>query len=40
MSLQAYLDNIENRIGLTPQEFIDLAVYKGFNKTSVSYSLP
>lgn len=34
MSFQAYLDNIEDKTGLTPQEFIDLAISKGFNKAS------
>ncbi len=36
MSFQAYLDNIEDKTGLTPQKFIDLAVAKGFSKTSKS----
>ncbi len=30
MSFQAYLDNIEDKTGLTPREFIDLASAKGF----------
>ncbi len=30
MSFQAYLDNIEQKTGKTPQEFIDLAKAKGF----------
>jgi hypothetical protein len=30
MSFQAYLDNIEEKTGLTPREFIDLATEKGF----------
>lgn len=32
MSFQAYLDNIEEKTGKTPQEFIDLAKTKGFDK--------
>ncbi len=31
MSFQAYLDNIEEKTGKTPQEFIDLAKAKGFD---------
>ena len=34
MSFQAYFDNIEDKTGLTPQEFIDQAKSKGFNKDS------
>jgi hypothetical protein len=30
MSFQAYLDNIEEKTGLTPQQFVDLATAKGF----------
>jgi len=30
MSFQAYLDNIEDKTGLTPRQFIDLAEAKGF----------
>jgi hypothetical protein len=30
MSFQAYLDNIEDKTGLTPRRFIDLAAEKGF----------
>ncbi|GAA2010766.1 DUF4287 domain-containing protein [Microbacterium ulmi] len=30
MSFQAYLDNIEEKTGLTPRQFIDLATEKGF----------
>ncbi len=30
MSFQAYLDNIENKTGLTPRQFIELATAKGF----------
>lgn len=32
MSFQAYLDNIETKTGKTPNEFIELADSKGFNK--------
>lgn len=32
MSFQAYLDNIEEKTGKTPQELIDEAKAKGFNK--------
>lgn len=31
MSFQAYLDNIEEKTGKTPNEFIDLAKKKGFD---------
>jgi hypothetical protein len=34
MSFQAYLDNIEEKTGKTPQEFIDQAKAKGFDKPS------
>ena len=30
MSFQAYLDNIEDKTGLTPRQFIELAGEKGF----------
>lgn len=30
MSFQAYLDNVEQKTGKTPQEFIDKAKTKGF----------
>jgi len=30
MTFQAYLDNIEDKTGLTPRQFIDLATDKGF----------
>jgi len=36
MSFQAYLDNIEVKTGKTPQELIDLAHAKGFNKDTKS----
>ncbi len=32
MSFQAYLDNIEDKTGKTPQQFIDMATAKGFDK--------
>ncbi|MFG2077177.1 DUF4287 domain-containing protein [Nonomuraea maritima] len=35
MSFQAYLDNIEDRTGLTPREFIALAGERGFDDPSV-----
>lgn len=31
MSFQAYLDNIEEKTGITPQQFIDMAKKKGFS---------
>ncbi len=34
MSFQAYLDNIEIRIGKTPNDFIKLANDKGFNSNT------
>lgn len=34
MSFQAYLDNIENKTGKTPNEIIALATSKGFTKDS------
>ncbi|MBP9827380.1 DUF4287 domain-containing protein [Candidatus Saccharibacteria bacterium] len=34
MSFQAYLDNIETKTGKTPNELIELARIKGFNKDS------
>jgi len=30
MTFQAYLDNIEDKTGLTPRQFIELASAKGF----------
>ncbi|MGZ0712816.1 DUF4287 domain-containing protein (plasmid) [Coraliomargarita sp. W4R53] len=30
MSFQAYLDNIEDKTGITPREFVALATTKGF----------
>ncbi len=35
MSFQAYLDNIEQKTGKIPQEFIDLAKSKGYDNPSV-----
>lgn len=35
MSFQAYLDNIEEKTGKTPNEFIALAREKGFDNPSV-----
>ncbi len=32
MSFQAYLDNIEEKTGKTPEDFIAMAKAKGFNK--------
>jgi hypothetical protein len=34
MSYQAYLDAIEEKTGLTPQELLDAAAAKGFTATS------
>ncbi|MBG0831832.1 DUF4287 domain-containing protein [Planomonospora sp. ID67723] len=34
MSFQAYLDNIEDKTGLTPREFIALAEERGFDDPS------
>ncbi|HSJ34889.1 MAG TPA: DUF4287 domain-containing protein [Acidimicrobiia bacterium] len=31
MSFQAYLDNIEEKTGLTPRQFIELAKEKGYD---------
>lgn len=36
MSFQAYLDNIEDKTGKTPQQFIDEARGKGFNESTKS----
>jgi Domain of unknown function (DUF4287) len=35
MSFQAYLDNIEDRTGLTPRQFMDLAHDKGLDGPDV-----
>lgn len=32
MSFQAYLDNIEDKTGLTPRQFVDIAREKGFGE--------
>ena len=32
MTFQAYLDNIENQTGVTPDQWIHLATAKGFTK--------
>lgn len=34
MSMQAYLDNIESKTGITPAKFIELAHDKGFNSAT------
>jgi hypothetical protein len=34
MSFQAYLDTIEQKTGLTPRQFMNLATEKGFNATT------
>ena len=34
MSFQAYLDNIEAKTGKTPQQFIDEAASRGFDKST------
>ena len=34
MSFQAYLDNIEDKTGLTPREFIALAHQRGFDEST------
>lgn len=36
MSFQAYLDNIEDKTGLTPRQFIDLAQERGFDESTKS----
>lgn len=36
MSFQAYLDNIEEKTGKTPNDFIALAAEKGFNTDTKS----
>lgn len=36
MSFQAYLDNIEEKTGLTPQQYIDMAKEKGFDENTKS----
>ena len=34
MSFQSYLDNIEEKTGVTPREFLALAAAKGFDATT------
>lgn len=34
MSFQAYLDNIEEKTGLTPRQFVELATEKGFDENT------
>ena len=34
MSMQAYLDNIESKTGITPAKFIELAHDKGFDSAT------
>jgi hypothetical protein len=34
MTFQAYLDNIEEKTGLTPRQFLALAAEKGFDATT------
>ena len=34
MTFQAYLDNIEDKTGLTPRQFIELAHEKGFDEST------
>jgi hypothetical protein len=36
MSLQAYLDNIEDKTGKTPREFLELANERGYGPTTKS----
>jgi len=38
MSFQAYLDNVEQKTGKTPLEFMELAKAKGFDDPSVKAS--
>lgn len=38
MSFQAYLDNVEQKTGKTPSEFIDIARTKGFDSPSTKAS--
>jgi len=39
MSFQAYLDNIEDKTGKTPNGFLALASEKGFNKDTKSMEI-
>ena len=34
MSFQAYLDNIEEKTGLTPRQFVELATSRGFGPST------
>jgi Domain of unknown function (DUF4287) len=34
MSFQAYLDNIEDKTGLTPRQFIELAHQRGYDEST------
>ena len=34
MSFQAYLDNVEDKTGLTPRQFIELANARGFDSAT------
>ena len=36
MSFQAYLDNIEEKTGLTPRELLELAAARGFDSSTKS----
>jgi hypothetical protein len=36
MSFQAYLDNIEEKTGLTPRQFVELATARGFGPDTKS----
>lgn len=38
MSFQAYLDNIEDKTGLTPRQFIEIAKEKGFDAPDIKAS--
>jgi hypothetical protein len=35
MSFQAYLDNIEEKTGLTPRQFIEMAKEKGYDDPTI-----
>jgi hypothetical protein len=34
MSFQAYLDNVEDKTGVTPRQFMELAAAKGFDSST------
>jgi len=36
MSFQAYLDNIEDKTGLTPRQFVELAHERGFDASTAA----